>query len=202
MSIELRVNGRVVRGRELLKRTLRKKRVLGAIVATLVTIPLVAAAAPIAVPNTFTAGEVISSSQVNADFAAVVDGVNAHDDRIGTLETDVTDQGASIATLDASATDHETRLSALEAQAGPKTCQWAVDSTAASSTFRLATCPANMFAIAGGCYSGINNVYVEMSQPHTPTPTNGAPATTSTAWYCEFPTAATNHVAFAMCCGF
>jgi hypothetical protein len=44
-------------------------------------------AGPISVPNTFTSGSPAVAAEVNANFSAVVNGVNANDTRITTLET-------------------------------------------------------------------------------------------------------------------
>lgn len=93
-----------------------------AIAAAVLAVPLVAVAGPLTVPNAFTAGEVISASQMNANFDAVKTAVDDNDARITTLEAS--------AVLDA--------------------CTWeyAVDTSANSVT---ATCPTNTHAITGGC---------------------------------------------------
>lgn len=171
LRIEIKVDGRLARFFQVTKRTVLNRRVLSALAATAVVLPVVAIAAPISVPNTFQAGEVISSAEVNANFASVVEGVNALD----------------------------TRLAAVEGGAGGlASCTW-VTNAATSSTWTKATCPAGQYVISGGCRQSGANTTLEMSKPHDPEPGDNAPAATPTAWYCQYEAAGT-HVAMALCC--
>ena len=171
LRIEIKVDGRLARFLEVTKKTVLNRRVVSGFAAAAVVLPVVALAAPISIPHTFQAGDVISSAEVNANFAAVIAGVN----------------------------DLDTRLTAVEGETGSlSSCTW-ITNTGSSSTWSLATCPAGSYAISGGCREQSANTTLEMSKPHAPEPTNNAPAATSTGWYCQY-AASGAHVAMALCC--
>jgi hypothetical protein len=70
-----------------IKAVMKSRRARIRLLTLLLGIPLALHAAPVTIPNTFTAGAVISSAQVNANFTALKTAVDAHDTRITVLET-------------------------------------------------------------------------------------------------------------------
>jgi hypothetical protein len=84
MKIEFNINidDRIV---EFFKRIIHYK-YLPAIAAGLVLIPLAVYAAPVVIPNTFTANTAISSSAVNANFTALKTAVDDNDARISSIQ--------------------------------------------------------------------------------------------------------------------
>jgi hypothetical protein len=69
-----------------IKAVMKSRRARIRLLTLLLGIPLALHAAPVTIPNTFTAGAVISSAQVNANFTALANQADANDTRIGTLE--------------------------------------------------------------------------------------------------------------------
>jgi hypothetical protein len=153
---------------------LKRRGVRVALAATLIAVPVVAFAAPLTVPNTFSSGNVISSSEMNGNFDAVKTAIDDNDARIG----------------------------AIEAAVAPHACEWSVQQ-GSNVTLVQANCPANKHVIAGGCrknssggtlnssLAGVNGNY----------PLNGDAATTVDAWLCVWDTPGT-HWAQALCCAF
>ena len=186
IRIEIELDGVAAKVCGSVKRVVTKRR-LGVLAAvSLLALPVATIAAPISLPHTFSAGQVISSSEVNANFTAVADGVNANDTAIGALET--------------ASTGQDMRIAALETAPALESCTYAHDTGAgASLSFRVPTCPAGKYAIAGGCLAGSGSV-VENSFPDAPQPVNGDPWTTPIRWHCSFDASATTHKGWALCC--
>lgn len=66
---------------------------------TVLAASLPALAASVSLPNTFIAGDSISSAKVNSNFSALVTGVNNHETRITTLETNAQSPSGSYLVL-------------------------------------------------------------------------------------------------------
>ncbi len=79
IQLSIHVDGRLMK-------VLSKRNVLRTLGALAVLVPLIVWAAPITTPNTFTAGTVVSSSQMNDNFTALTNGINAIDTRVTALE--------------------------------------------------------------------------------------------------------------------
>ncbi|MGE5181307.1 MAG: hypothetical protein ACM31C_04570 [Acidobacteriota bacterium] len=67
-------------------KVLGRRNVLRTLGVLAVFVPLILWAAPVTTPNTFTAGSVVSSSQMNDNFTALTNGINAIDTRVTALE--------------------------------------------------------------------------------------------------------------------
>jgi hypothetical protein len=93
------------------------------IASAVLALPVAAIASPVAVPNAFTAGEVISSAEMNANFTAVQTAVN----------------------------DNDARVTALEGETQLVQCNWSV--VVANNATVTANCAAGSYAISGGCFS-------------------------------------------------
>ncbi len=79
IQLNIHVDGRLVK-------VLGKRKMLRTLGVLAVFVPLILWAAPITTPNTFTAGTVVSAAQMNDNFTAVTNGVNALDTRVTALE--------------------------------------------------------------------------------------------------------------------
>ena len=81
MEIKIIIDDRIV---NTIKKTLRKRVVIPLFAGLLVLAGAVAIAA-ISVPNTFTSGETISSSEVNANFTTLVNQINSNSSSISSI---------------------------------------------------------------------------------------------------------------------
>jgi hypothetical protein len=90
MKITLEFDGQGVR------RIVRSKRVVGIVVLVLVATVFLLAD-PIAKPNHFTDGEIISASEMNENFDVVYQEANSHDTRLANLESVMVPVGAIVA---------------------------------------------------------------------------------------------------------
>lgn len=79
IQLNIHVDGRLVK-------VFGKRKVLRTLGVLAVFVPLILWAAPVTTPNTFTAGSVVSSSQMNDNFTALTNGINAIDTRVTALE--------------------------------------------------------------------------------------------------------------------
>ena len=79
IQLNVHVDGRLVKA-------FSKRNVLRTLGVLAVLVPLIAWAAPVTTPNTFTAGTVISAQQMNDNFTALTTGINAIDTRVTALE--------------------------------------------------------------------------------------------------------------------
>jgi hypothetical protein len=82
-------------------------------VLTAVLVPAIATAA-LTIPNTFTAGTVIKSADVNANFAAVATAVTADQTAVASLQTTVASLQTSVASLQATVTSQATTITSLQ----------------------------------------------------------------------------------------
>ena len=85
---------------------------LGVLAAVL--IPAIATAA-LTIPNTFTAGTVIKSADVNANFAAVATSVNADGTNIGSLQNSVAALQTTVTSLQTTVTSLQTTVTSQQA---------------------------------------------------------------------------------------
>jgi hypothetical protein len=82
ITIELHIDGASSRRLQLFRRGLVNRYTLALFVFLIVGVPIMLRAAPTTVPHTFQPGTVISASQVNDNFNALLAGVNANDSRL------------------------------------------------------------------------------------------------------------------------
>jgi hypothetical protein len=146
-----------------------------ALLLSLLAIPGAAIASPLTVPNSFAAGTVISSSAMNANFAAVK----------------------------ASVDDNDTRIATLEGEVKPHACAWAVAQTPNSASVQV-NCPANKYVAAGGCRRNATaNLIYSLAGASGSYPANGAAPTAVSSWLCGWDApSAPGHYAQALCCSF
>jgi len=64
----------------------RSPLVYGGIPALLLAAGVIVHAAPVSVPNTFSAGDTLSAAKLNANFKALQDAINGHDTRLAAVE--------------------------------------------------------------------------------------------------------------------
>lgn len=177
INIDIKVNGETVHPLRRVGQLVRHRRTLLVAGAVLISVPVVATAAPIGVTNTFSAGEVISASEVNANFTDVVDGVNANDTAI---------------------TDHESRVAALETTSAFASCEW-VTAQVIDGVVANANCPAGKFAITGSCQRTVGTAAYIGGRQGNPLPSDGDPALTATQWSCAWAGNVTG-TARGLCC--
>lgn len=146
-----------------------RRRLRWALTATAIALPAVAVASPVAIPNAFVPNTVISSSEINENFSAVETAVN----------------------------DNDSRISALEANAALDDCVWARTNCPNTNTCS-ATCPANTYAISGGCSTSTLGITLRYSGPG-PAPSSGDPPTVPTKWWCDWNQAGSLSL-YALCC--
>lgn len=155
---------------------LRRRRVRYGIALALLAVPAVAIAAPVAIPNDFVAGEVISASEMNANFSAVK----------------------------ASVDDNDARLTSLEGGLNVGACTWRVNLDSTSEV--IADCGPNLSVVSGSCSSSDLNNRLQSHSARPTANSNlddNDPGGAAQVYMCRFASAAagnTQHAARALCC--
>ena len=177
MKIKLEVevtNSKLARALSVLKR----RRVRYALGALMIAIPAAAIASPVTVPNTFQAGQVISASEMNANFDAVKAAVD----------------------------DNDARVSVIESGWDLPSCSWQItDST--NNEAITADCPVDTHAVRGSCDSTdpsaqLRSFFSRASDGTLPM-TGDAGDVAADSFRCRFidpPATGQTHTARALCC--
>jgi hypothetical protein len=151
-------------------------RYLGIIGAVLVPAAVIAA---FNVPHAFQTGEVLKADSLNTNFNAVKAELESLQGRMAALET---------ATADG---------------APPKDCVWIWNNPcpAGAGVDCIAQCPANKYAVAGGCHT-VYPAAITESHPGPPTgaafPPSGSSAKSWNQWACK--ASGDLRTAYALCC--
>lgn len=156
-----------------LRKALRSRRGIIALATVLSIVPVVAIASPVDIPNTFSAGDVISSSEMNDNFAAVEAAIDDNDSRIGDL---------AAATLGG--------------------CTWA-STTDTNVTHVDVVCPTDTHPISAGCANSNTGFPLRTSRPLIAgggAVSDGDSISAVTGWRCIWEGAATESNATALCC--
>lgn len=140
------------------------------VTVVLLGLPVAAIASPVTVPNAFSTGEVISSSQMNANFTAVQTAVD----------------------------DNDARVTALEAAPTRADCAWEYASDTSGSASSLSvTCPTDTYPITGGCTRSTAGMNLIASRPEGLTQAGGFES--KTGWLCSYSMNG-NIATYALCC--
>ena len=157
---------------------LKQPKVRYALGALVVAIPAAAIASPLTVPNTYQAGEVISASEMNENFAVVTAAVD----------------------------DNDTRVTAIESGWDLGSCNWAVSDTTSSATV-TAVCTSGSRVVRGTCDTTEPTAQLKnfFSTTSTATlPMAGDPGNVASTFfrciYADPPAATETHTARALCC--